>query len=301
MILDVDAKTLKKNYYKAYQDKLAGMTYDQIAKKYKVTKSAVQAWQKRYWRQWDNDGQEQPQDGQNAAGWADDGQKDGRGEPEKLVVASRSEYLTPIVSRHVADTSPSRIYAEYSRDNLPQLSDREARFVEEYIIDLDKKFAAIRAGYSVQSADVLGCRVYDRPAVNAHIQVALAERMKRSGMSADLAIRELGRIGRANPAKVLTEDGGINPNANEDDLAAIQSVKVKTIPAKGGGEPIVEKEIRFHDKTKALELYMKAAGMLIDKKQIDVTTKTDTMTDNDLDSKIQAYLDKATINVTPEK
>ena len=44
----------RKNYELAYQDKLNGMTYVDIATKYKVTKAAVQSWQRRYWHDWDD-------------------------------------------------------------------------------------------------------------------------------------------------------------------------------------------------------------------------------------------------------
>jgi phage terminase small subunit len=293
----------KKNYELAYQDKLAGMTYDQLAKKYKVTKSCVQSWQVRHWSklEQENNTQEESDNVQNVQLNKGNTQNDMQRSPIKLDEPSNGRVFNSITVKQRQDTNPALIYEEYSRDNLPKLEPREERFVEEFIIDLSKTDAAIRAGYSVQSAAQLGCRLYDKPGIFAHIQVALAERRRRTGINADTAIRELARIALANPAKVVAADGSLIEGASEDDLAAIQSIKVKTIPARGDGEPTVEKEIRFHDKTKALDLFMKAAGMLIDKKQIDVTTKTENMQDDELDSRIKAYLDKATINVTPEK
>ncbi|MBU2701161.1 hypothetical protein Ga0466249_002275 [Sporomusaceae bacterium BoRhaA] len=293
---------VKKDWEKAYEDYKTGQfTYDDIAKKYKVSKACVNSWRTRHWTKLDNaDVMQNGNDNADTIQGSDiDMQSDIQQEPVKLDVTRPTELLVPIVTKQLEDTNPALIYQEYSRDNLPQISDREARFVEEYIIDLDKKDAAIRAGYSVANADSLGCRVYARPDVNAHIQVALAERRKRSGMNADTAIRELGRIGRANPARVLMADGGINPDASEDDLAAVQSVKVKVTPTKDGGE-IVEKETRFHDKTRALELYMKAAGMLIDRKQIDVTAKVEEMSDDDRLKRIKELQSQLAIDVSVE-
>jgi phage terminase small subunit len=293
----IDAKTKSKNYYKAYQDYQAGnFTYEQLAKKYKVSPTTINTWRSRYWAKWDS------QDSQNSGEVSQVSQDTSQAEDVKLDSTRPQDCLQPIVAKQVQDTAPARIYAEYSRDNLPEITDREARFVEEYLIDLDKKNAAIRAGFTIANADSMGCRLYARPDVNAHIQVALAERLKRSGMNADLAIRELGRIIRANPAKVIMGDGGINPNASEDDLACVSAVKVKTTPMKGGGE-ITEKETRFHDKVRATELYMKAAGMLIDRKQVDVTTRVEDMTLEQVEARkreLEKKLGIKIINVTPE-
>jgi phage terminase small subunit len=138
--------------------------------------------------------------------------------------------------------------------------------------------------------------------VNTHIQAALAERNKRTGINADITIRELARIALANPVRVLLQDGSIDVTASEDDLAAIQAVKVKCIGYdKETEEPLYEREVRFYDKNKSLELLMKHQGMLIERKQVDVTTKANEMPDDVLDSKIKAYLDKATIDITPRE
>lgn len=57
-------------------------------------------------------------------------------------------------------------------------------------------------------------------------------------------------------------------SAGADDCAAIASVKVKTTPFEDGEG--VEREVRFADKIKALELLGKRFGMWIDKQQVDV-------------------------------
>lgn len=59
----------------------------------------------------------------------------------------------------------------------------------------------------------------------------------------------------------------MRPDATEDDLACIQSVKVKTMNGdKGYSE---EREIRLNDKMKALELLGKHLGMFKDKVEMD--------------------------------
>lgn len=53
-----------------------------------------------------------------------------------------------------------------------ELTPKQQRFVDEYIVDLNAKQAAIRAGYSARSAEVQGCRLLS----NANVQEAVRER-----------------------------------------------------------------------------------------------------------------------------
>lgn len=41
---------------------------------------------------------------------------------------------------------------------MPGLTDKQNSFVREYLVDLNAKQAAIRAGYSPRTAEVQGCR-----------------------------------------------------------------------------------------------------------------------------------------------
>ena len=59
---------------------------------------------------------------------------------------------------------------------------------------------------------------------------------------------------------VVNDDCEILPDADEADLAAIESVKVKSIPTKSG-EVGVEREVKLSSKLKALELLGKHLGM----------------------------------------
>ena len=42
---------------------------------------------------------------------------------------------------------------------MAKLTEKQQRFVEEYLVDLNATQAAIRAGYSVKTADVQGSRM----------------------------------------------------------------------------------------------------------------------------------------------
>lgn len=299
-MLNVDNKIKSKQYYKAYLDYGTGnYTYEQLAKKYKVSTTTINTWRSRYWSKWDS--QSDSHISQSADSFSQSSQCGSQQPTINIGNARNREVFAPIVAKQINDTNPARIYQEYSRDNLPQLEPKQARFVEEYLIDLCKTDAAIRAGYSVASAPDIGCHLYDNPAVFAHIQVALAERRKRTGVNVDTTIREMARIAYANPARVIANDGSIIEGASEDDLAAIASIKIKTTPTKTG-KPIVEREVRFHDKNKALEMLGKQQGMFIDKQLVLTANAGDLskLSTAELEAELQRQQQLAnTINITP--
>jgi len=149
------------------------------------------------------------------------------------------------------------------------LTKKQKVFCEEYLIDLNATQAAIRAGYSVESAGSIGSENLEKPEIRARIDEALAERSKRTGINADRVLREIARIAFVNAADVINFDSAtISESASEDDTAAIASVKVKTIPTADGEG--VEREIRLADKLKALELCGKHLGMFKDNPEANI-------------------------------
>ena len=140
--------------------------------------------------------------------------------------------------------------------------------MKEYLIDLNATQAAIRAGYSPKTANEQGARLLANVSVQEAIAKAMAERSKRTGISQDRVIQELARIAFVNPQNVINpKDASVKADATEDDLACIQSVKVKTMDGAKGKS--VEREVRLNDKMKALELLGKHLGMFKDKLEVD--------------------------------
>lgn len=157
------------------------------------------------------------------------------------------------------------------------MTDKQKRFCEEYLIDLNATQAAIRAGYSPKSASEIGRQLLEKTGVSREIQKLMAEQSRRTGVTADRVIRELAKIGFVNAADVIDdEDATVRPTASDDDTACIQSIKVKTMSSDKGD--IVEREVKLADKTKALELLGRHLGMWNDK--ITVTQEPVTMEDD---------------------
>jgi phage terminase small subunit len=148
------------------------------------------------------------------------------------------------------------------------LTKKQKQFVEEYLIDLNATQAAIRAGYSPNTANEQGSQNLAKLSIKNAIDRAIAERSKRTGVNADRIVLELAKIAFVNPTDVINMDEAtIKGDANRNDTAAIASVKVKRIPTDNGD--IVEREVKTYDKIKALELLGKHIGMFTDKFKIE--------------------------------
>lgn len=148
------------------------------------------------------------------------------------------------------------------------MTKKQKRFVEEYLMDLNATQAAIRAGYSPDSARDIGCENLTKPNIKAAIDRAMAERSRRTGINQDRVIQEIAKLAFLNPVDVIDMDEAtVRGEAHRDDTACIASVKVKNIPTDDGA--ITEREVKTYDKLKALELLGKHLGMFTDKVKVD--------------------------------
>lgn len=154
------------------------------------------------------------------------------------------------------------------------LTKKQKLFVEEYLIDLNATQAAIRAGYSPDTAKEIGCENLTKPNIRNAIDKAMAERSRRTGINQDRILMELAKIALVNPEKVVNfDEATIREDAQPEDLAAVASVKVKRFPTKDGEG--IEREIKFYDKTKALDLAGRHLGMFKDKVEISGSLETE--------------------------
>lgn len=87
-------------------------------------------------------------------------------------------------------------------DPLPDgLSEQQRRFVDEFLIDLDKQAAAERAGYTSAGS---GARLHALPYVRAAIDKAIRARRARSLVEQDQVIGELTKLAFSDMRSVLT-------------------------------------------------------------------------------------------------
>jgi phage terminase small subunit len=74
------------------------------------------------------------------------------------------------------------------------LTPKQARFVEEYLIDLNGKQAAVRSGYSAKSAEVQASRLLRNTAIQAALGAAMQARSQRTEVTADRVVAELAKL-----------------------------------------------------------------------------------------------------------
>jgi phage terminase small subunit len=148
------------------------------------------------------------------------------------------------------------------------LTPKQARFVAEYLIDLNATQAAIRSGYSEKSAQTTGCENLTKPIIAAAIAEAQSSRSKRTEITQDRVLAELAKIGFSDIRKVLTAGGGIiDPQEWDDEtagaIASFEAVTVYRGEEDENGNKVPEHISKFKtwDKLSALEKIGKHLGM----------------------------------------
>lgn len=96
-------------------------------------------------------------------------------------------------------------------DRMTELTARQQRFVEEYLVDPVGSQAAIRAGYSPRGAKERAWRLLQKPAVVAAIETAKAERAERTKIDADWLLTRLAAEAEADLGDLYDENGDFKP------------------------------------------------------------------------------------------
>lgn len=84
-----------------------------------------------------------------------------------------------------------------------KLTPKEARFVDEYLIDLNATQAAIRAGYSKRNAGKLGHQVLSRELVAKAIGVRMQKRAERVEIDQDWVLRKWIAVVQADESELM--------------------------------------------------------------------------------------------------
>ena len=80
---------------------------------------------------------------------------------------------------------------------LAKLTNKQSRFVEEYLIDLNATQAAIRAGYSEKTARSQGQRLLTNVDIQERFKGQIEQRSERTEITADRVIQALADIAYA--------------------------------------------------------------------------------------------------------
>lgn len=141
----------------------------------------------------------------------------------------------------------------------PKLTAKQARFVEEYLIDLNATQAAIRAGYSEKSATLIGFENITKPYIAEAIAIASAERSKRTEITADRVLKEYAKIGFAELRNVVDWSDVVRLKQAAD-IDEITHGAIAEISETAQGL-----KIKMHDKRGALDALAKHLQLFEDK------------------------------------
>jgi phage terminase small subunit len=155
-----------------------------------------------------------------------------------------------------------------------KLTDKQARFVEEYLVDANATQAAIRAGYSENTARAIGSENLSKPDIADAIAEGRAEMTDRLDVKAEDVRRQLARIGFSDLRDLFTWDeerASYVPSRDltEDQAAAVAAVETETTHytrEDGTRETKIKLKLKTESKVRALELLGKHMAMFTDKR-----------------------------------
>ncbi|EJB8497994.1 terminase small subunit [Acinetobacter baumannii] len=163
---------------------------------------------------------------------------------------------------------------------MANLTPKQQRFVEEYLIDLNATQAAIRAGYSEKSAQEIGAENLSKPMVAKAIQEALQERKERVQIDADYVLKRLVEIDQMDVLDIMDDQMKILPLRDWPKIwrQYISNIENLELTDADG----VFKKIKWPDKVKNLELLGKHISVGAFKDKVEHSGKLEIQSISDL-------------------
>ena len=155
---------------------------------------------------------------------------------------------------------------------MANLTPKQQRFVEEYLIDLNATKAYIRAGYAVkndETASVMASRLLGNDKVQATIQEALKARQERTQIDSDYVLKRLVEIDQMDVLDIMDDDGNVKPLRDWPKIWRQYISNIETISMDDGEGWL--KKIKWPDKVKNLELLGKHVSVGAFKDKIEHT------------------------------
>jgi phage terminase small subunit len=144
------------------------------------------------------------------------------------------------------------------------LTPKQSCFVEEYLIDLNGKQAATRAGYSAKTAEVKASQLLSIAKIRVALGAAMQAQSRNTKVAPDRVLAELAKIGFANMRDYWPKEGEkVDLHRLDEDLtAAVQEITIdETIDPSG----VVHRRtrVKLHDKKGALDSLAQYLGLFV--------------------------------------
>jgi phage terminase small subunit len=143
--------------------------------------------------------------------------------------------------------------------NEQGLNKKQRLLCREYMIDMNGRLAAIRAGYSPKTAEQQACRLLSKVKVKKFISQLVAERNERVKIDSDYVLERLVQIDKMDVANIMQDCGTLKPIKEWPEIwrQFISHIDVSEIFSGRGEERNilgVLKKVKWPDKVKNLEL-----------------------------------------------
>ena len=149
-----------------------------------------------------------------------------------------------------------------------KLTDKQKKFVQEYLVDLNGTQACIRSGYSEKTARQIATDLLSK----VHIQQALDEAqqkiIKKTKITQERVLEEYAKIAFSDLSEYISFENGKATLKNINDIPKnIRAVIAEIKETKDG------LTFKLHSKTDALNSIAKHLGMFIERSQIDINSQ----------------------------
>lgn len=153
-----------------------------------------------------------------------------------------------------------------------KLNDKQQRFVEEYLIDLNATKAAIRSGYSEKTARSIASELLTNPNIEEAVAVGRKRLSEATAVTAEAVVNELRKLGFSNMADYMRPGSDGDPtldfsNLTRDQAAALVEVTVEDFKDGRGEDARDVRRVKFKlaDKRAALVDLGKHLGLFVER------------------------------------
>lgn len=153
------------------------------------------------------------------------------------------------------------------------LTDQQRRFVEEYLVDLNATQAAIRAGYSANSAASQGERLLRKAEIRQIVENRQAEQLEKVGLTAEVTKEAIRRPLAADVRKMFDDKGNVKPirDLGDEEAALIAGYEVIIKNAKAGdGQTDEVLKVKLADRSRYVEMAAKHFALLTEKHEVNI-------------------------------
>ena len=153
-----------------------------------------------------------------------------------------------------------------------KLTPKQEMFCYEYLIDLNATQAAIRAGYSENTANRIATENLSKPVIKNYIEYLKTKRQEVLDVDATYVLKRLIDIDQMDARDILNDDGSVKPIFDWPDVWR-QSISGVDLMEISNSENVAAtlKKIKWPDKIKNLELMGRHVAVAAFKDRLEVS------------------------------